>query len=228
MTPHVIVSYDGTANDQDALALARRFADAGASIALAYVCHDRKADEPGSLAADAARALLDKGAEALGAADAARHVIHDPSTADGLRALAERERADVIVFGSDYRTADGRVVPQKTAARLLDGGPAAIAIAPAGLHGRAVAGIERIGVLTEGDDAAARGTAGSLASALGATVAEPGSGPVDLLVVGSRPEATEGRVLLSATADYAIETASSAVLAVRRGAPVTFGSLVTH
>lgn len=226
MTPNVIVSYDDTGNDQDALALARRLADAGAGIALAYVRHGHDTEHEG-LEADAARALLDRGAETLGAADARRHVILDGSTAEGLRALAEREQADVVVFGSDYRTADGRVKPQTTAERLLADGPAAVAIAPAGLRDRDWR-IARIGVLAEGDDTAAAETARSLAAALGATVAEPGTGPVDLLIVGSRPEAASGRVLLSATADYAIETASCPVLVVRRNAPVTFGALVAR
>lgn len=227
MTPHVIVSYDGTANDQDAVAFARRFADAGARIGLAYVRHaadpDRRND---ALEADAARALLDRGAEELGAADATRHVILDASTADGLRTLAEGEQADILVFGSDYRTARGRVLPQRSAERLLNDGPAAIAIAPAGLRDVDWP-IARIGVLADAGDEAARTTARSLAGALGATVVEPGEGALDLLIVGSRPEASPGRVLLSAAAEYAIETASCAVLAVRRAVPVTFGSLIT-
>jgi nucleotide-binding universal stress UspA family protein len=228
MTPHVIVSYDDTANDQDALALARRLADAGAGIALAYVRHDLNPERAkGNLQEDAARALLDRGAATLGAADARRHVILDASTADGLRTLAEREHADVVVFGSDYRTAIGAVKPQRSAEQLLAGGPAAIAIAPAGLRDRDWQ-IKRIGVLAEAGDTAAQDTARSLAAALGATVAEPGTGPVDLMIVGSRAEAAPGRVLLSATAEYAIETASSPVLVVRRGAPVTFGALVAH
>ncbi len=53
---------------------------------------------------------------------------------------------------------------------------------------------------------------------------EPGHGPVDLLVVGSREGTPDGKVRLSATADYAIETASSAVLAVPRGKVVGFGA----
>src|SRR5438105_3666057 len=39
MAPKIIVSYDGTDNDRDALALARTFLAAGSSLALAYVRH---------------------------------------------------------------------------------------------------------------------------------------------------------------------------------------------
>ena len=43
-------------------------------------------------------------------------------------------------------------------------------------------------------------------------------------VVGSRPEAPAGRVLVSPAADYAIELATSPVLVVRRGVPLSFGA----
>ena len=137
-----------------------------------------------------------------------RHVVVNPGTSVGLAELAERENADVIVFGSEYRTAPGTVKPGIPAHKLLLGGPAAIAVAPAGLRSNPVDQRQHVGVLDEGD-AAARETASSLASAFGATVAEHGSGPVDLLVVGSRPESPEGKVALSAASDYAVEAATT-------------------
>ena len=70
---------------------------------------------------------------------------------------------------------------------------------------------------------AARETADSLAAALGASVAEHGGGPVDLLVVGSRPESPQGKVTLSAASDYAVEAATYPVLVVPRGVALSFG-----
>jgi nucleotide-binding universal stress UspA family protein len=55
-----------------------------------------------------ARELLDHGAAILGDPDVPRHVIVHASTGDGLRELALREGADLVVFGSDYRTAPAR------------------------------------------------------------------------------------------------------------------------
>ena len=49
--PHVIVSYDGTRDDGDALALGKLFALLGAEITLAYVRHAADAD-PGRGAAE--------------------------------------------------------------------------------------------------------------------------------------------------------------------------------
>ena len=71
----------------------------------------------------------------------------------------------------------------------------------------------------------ARSTADSLAAALGATVAEHGSGPLDFLVVGSRNEAPEGKVVLSAASDYAVEAANYPVLVVPRGRALDFGGV---
>ncbi len=217
MAPRIIVSYDDTDNDRDALALGRLLAFSGAELSLAYVRHS----QGGALEQKEAEDLLERGAEAVGAPDMARHVIVNPGTSVGLAELAERENADVIVFGSEYRTAAGTVKPGISAHKLLLGGPAAIAVAPAGLRERPSAGIGTIGVLGEGDDAA-RATAESLAAALGAGVTEFKGTPVDLLVVGSRPESPQGKVTLSASSDYAVEAASYPVLVVPRGVTIRF------
>ena len=44
MSADIIVSYDGTPNDDDALALGQALAAGGASLALAYVRHSREFD----------------------------------------------------------------------------------------------------------------------------------------------------------------------------------------
>jgi nucleotide-binding universal stress UspA family protein len=217
MAPRIIVSYDDTDNDRDALALGRLLAFSGADLSLAYVRHS----QGGALEQKEAEELLERGAHAVGAPDMPRHVIVNPGTSVGLAELAERESADVIVFGSEYRTADGLVKPGISAHKLLLGGPAAIAVAPAGLRDRPSAGVKTVGILDEGDDAA-RATAESLAAALGAGVAEFSGAPVDLLVVGSRPESQQGKVTLSAASDYAVEAATYPVLVVPRGVTIRF------
>jgi nucleotide-binding universal stress UspA family protein len=222
MSPNVIVSYDDTANDRDALALGRVFADAGASAGLAYVRHARSPERAQEVLEERrAVELLERGASTIRAPQSARHVVVHASTGEGLRELAVREGADAIVFGSDYRTAAGTVRPGTSAQRLLHGGPVAVALAPAGLHSRPELRVARIGVLAEGDDDAAEQTARTLATALGARVVGAGE-PVDLLVVGSAAGATVGRVTLSAVAEYEIETSSVPVLVVPRGVAVSF------
>lgn len=224
MAPKIIVSYDDTHNDRDALALGRLLAVGGAELSLAYVRHarfgqrDREADEERQ-----AEELLANGATEIGAPDVERHVVVHASTGEGLAELAEREGADIVVFGSEYRTAPGAVVPGTSAQRLLSGGPAAVAIAPAGLRSHPAVRVATIGVVPDGDDAAER-TAESLAKAVGAELGDPDRDEVDLLVVASREGTPEGRVELSATAEYLIETATAPVIAVPRGVAVEFAA----
>jgi nucleotide-binding universal stress UspA family protein len=219
MALKIIVSYDDTDNDRDALALGRLLAVPGAELALAYVRHSYGQ----SLEQKEAEELLAHGAASVGAPDMPQEVVINPNTSVGLSDLAEEENADVIVFGSEYRTAAGLVKPGISAHKLLLGGPAAIAVAPAGLHERPSVGVSTIGVIDEGDEAA-RATADSLAGALGASVVEFERGPVDFLVVGSRPESPRGRVTLSASSDYAVEAATYPVMVVPRGVTVRFDS----
>src|SRR5438270_13402469 len=133
MTTKAIISYDDTLGDLDALAFGRVLSETGAELMLAYVRHVTQS-EPAreELAEHDARALLERGARWLGDLAVATTVVLSASTGEGLWWLAEREHADIVVFGSDYRTAPGHVEPPRSAQRLLEGGPAAVAIAPAG------------------------------------------------------------------------------------------------
>ncbi|HVX33552.1 MAG TPA: hypothetical protein VHA80_10475 [Solirubrobacterales bacterium] len=217
MALRIIVSYDDTDNDRDALALGRLLALPGAELALAYVRHSFGE----SLDQHAAEDLLARGAESVGTPDMPKYVVINPATSIGLAELVEQEGAAVLVFGSEYRTAKGLVKPGISAHKLLLGGSSAIAVAPAGLWSEEDLTVSTVGVIDEGD-VAARQTAESLAGALGATVVEHGSGKLDLLVVGSRKEAPEGQVVLSAASDYAVEAANFPVRVIPRGTAVDF------
>src|SRR5881227_612460 len=123
MAPKAIVSYDDTLNDQDALTLARVLADAGASLTLAYVRHTTQTEHTREeLEEHEAEALLERGARWLDAIDVERRVVVSASTGEGIKWLAEQEEADIVVFGSDYRTPPGHVAPQRSADKLLEGG----------------------------------------------------------------------------------------------------------
>jgi nucleotide-binding universal stress UspA family protein len=220
MATKILISYDGTDNDRDALVLAGALATAGGELALAYVNHASPTAGEQARAAE----MLRKGALGLDRPDAVQHVVLNASTPDGLRDLAVREGAEIVVFGSEYRTAAGSVSPGTSAQRLLTGAPFAVALAPAELRNRDDFAVRRLGVLAEAGDRAPGETARRLASGLGAALIEPGNGSVDLLVVGSRSGAATGSLQLSATAEYAIETASSPVLALPRDTVATLGA----
>ena len=223
MALKIIVSYDDTDNDRDALALGRLLAVNGAELSLAYVRHSFGE----SLEQQQAEQLLERGAASVGSPEMPKYVVINPATSEGLMELAESEKADVIVFGSEYRTANGLLKPGISAHKLLLGGSSAIAVAPAGLHTNPAVSVNTVGVIDEGDPSA-RQTADSLAAALGANVVEHGSGPVDLLVVGSRPEAPQGRVVLSASSDYAVEAATYPVIVIPRGTAISFAASQTE
>ncbi|HVU78222.1 MAG TPA: hypothetical protein VHC67_11605 [Gaiellaceae bacterium] len=209
----VIVSYDGTANDRDALALGKLLARAGASLALAYVRHASEDD------AARAEALLAAGAAELGGG-VATHVVVSGSTPEGLRALAAATDADVIVFGSEYRTARGHVDPQRSARRLLEGGPVALGIAPAGFSEADGFTPAAIGAVVEDGDPCVLETADALAKRFGGEVAPAATAAVDLMVVGSKPGTVNGRVRISAAAEYLIELARCPILVLPRGVAV--------
>jgi nucleotide-binding universal stress UspA family protein len=224
----VIVSYDGTNNEDDAVALGRILHSAGAEIALAYVRHTHEPEPDREvLAQHEAETLLQRGADLLGTPDAARYVVADRSTPEGLRTLAEREAADVIVFCSDSHTAPRHVTVGNSAQRLLDGGRFAIAIASVGLADREST-VDRIAVTEDPTDPSAQQTAQVLADTLGAEVVSAVKGHgADLLVVGSRPEAGQGQVALSAATQNLIEDDAGAVLVVPRGVALAFGGVVS-
>jgi nucleotide-binding universal stress UspA family protein len=221
MGPKAIVSYDDTLNDHDALALGRVLAGFGAELELAYVRHTVQADRSREeLDQGQAEALLERGARWLDNLDVSRRVVLSASTGEGLAWLAADENADIVVFGSDYRTAAGHVDPGTSARRLLEGGTAAVAIAPANYRSHRDVTIRTVGVLD--GDPAARQTANEIADRLGALVVSAPAAKIDFLVVSSRPEGSQGHVMISAQATNAIESATVPVLVVPRGTPVRF------
>jgi nucleotide-binding universal stress UspA family protein len=223
MSPGLIVSYDGTVNDDDALALGRLLARTGASLSLAYIRHSHEFDPAREELArhDAAR-RLEQGAEWLEDPGVPRHVVFSGSTGEGLEELAEADEASAIVFGSDYRTSPGRAEPGTSAESLLDGGTVAIAVAAAGLRSVGDAEIASI-ALAPGGDSAAADTVEALAARLGADTVELDGSPVDLIVVGSQPGAAPGRIALSgATRTLLNSAARGSVLVLPAGAPLTF------
>jgi nucleotide-binding universal stress UspA family protein len=219
----IIVSYDGTANEDDAIALGGIFAKAGAEVSLGYVRHTDEAVSD----AEAQAVVLDRAAALFAGTFASSHVVTNRSTPAGLSALAAEIGADTIVFCSDSHTAQGHVTIGNSAERLLDGGSTAIAIAPAGLAKREAHIARIVGVGEAGGDGGAQATAQSLAAALGAEVVPVADDHADLIVVDSRPDASPGRVLLSASATNLVEIATCPVLVTPRGVALSFGRTAT-
>jgi nucleotide-binding universal stress UspA family protein len=112
MSSNIIISFDGSDNDHDALALGRSLAGSDSKVSLAYVRHSQESDAARETQAqNDAESVLERGAQYLGDSSIERHVVVNASTGEGLRSLAAAENADVVVFGSDWHTTPGHVQP---------------------------------------------------------------------------------------------------------------------
>jgi len=223
MAAKIIVSYDGTDSDHDALAFGRLLSRAGASLELAYVRHAKEIEQgQEKLAEHEAQRLLEGGAQWLGQPGVPQHVVISGSTPEGLRDLAAQIGADAVVFGSEYRTTPGHVDPGTSARRLMEGGPVAVGIGPAELRYRPDAPIRTIAAIVEDDDPSVADTAQALATRLGSSIATKVNGGVDMIVAGSKPGTTPGTVLISAAVQYLIELSRCPVLVLARGVAIPF------
>jgi nucleotide-binding universal stress UspA family protein len=224
MPTSVIVSYDGTTNDDDGLSLARMLAAGGAQLSLAYVRHSREYDPRREELGDHdAHRRLEHGVTWLEEPDTPTHVVVDPSTGTGLAKLAASENASLVVFGSDYRTSPGRVEPGGAAQQMLSGGQVPVAVAVAGLRAdRDTVAIRKIAVSGPDDDDAPQKTAESLARALGAEVVGADDRSADLIVVGSQAAGQPGRIALSGATRAQLDSARSSVIVLPRGTTIEF------
>jgi hypothetical protein len=221
MSADVVISYDGTANDDDALALGRLLTQDATKLALAYVRHAPEFDpRREALARHDAERRLEQGAARLGDQDIQRHVVFSSSTGAGLEELAAAEGASIIVFASDYRTPPGHAEPPTSAQRLLEIGEIGIGVAAAGLRADPDATIGSIAVLPAGGDDAAQRTADALAAKLGARIVTSDVPAADLIVTGSQPGAPAGRIALEGPARSMLDASRGSVLVVPSGKPL--------
>ncbi len=222
MSAQVIVSYDGTPNDDDALVLGRALSGSGSALVLAYVRHSRVLDpRREQLAQHDAERRLRAGIDLLGDPAVSAHVLFNASTNEGIEQLAAEQGAGLVVFGSDYRTAPGRAEPGNTAQRLLDGGRLAVAVARAGLRLVPDEPLATIAAANPGDDPAVGATVEALTARLGLIPVQADSPSVDLIVVGSQPGVSAGTLVLSGEARASLNTARGSVLVLARERPLT-------
>jgi nucleotide-binding universal stress UspA family protein len=208
----VIVAFDGSPQGEDALALALRLCDPGDGVlTLACVVTGHhwhlgpqvlRPDAPvpeeiAGLFADARAKAIPAGLHVRERAPVA------PSPARGLTELAESDGADLVVIGSSRHAEPGRIRLERTAGRLLQGAPCAVAIAPGGLRERDA--FHHVGVAYDDSQEAreALEVAYDIAAASGAAVtvftAMPRMEPEELW----RQAALQSQAALDAAADRA-------------------------
>ena len=227
MSSPILVAYDGSPNADDAVVLGQTLARlTGAELVLAHIYRTVQPHPTAGAATVAGREefLRRRGEELLARAGAgtdgdARKIVEGATTtATGMLTLATREQAALVVFGSATHTTPGHVHPGSAARRLLQGSPAAVAFAPVGYRGAAGSVPGRIAVSHDDESASAQASADALARATGATISDDRE--ADLLLIGSRPGAEHGRVMIGASAEPALHSATSPAIVVANGVPL--------
>jgi nucleotide-binding universal stress UspA family protein len=136
----VVVGYDGSAEADDALALARLLAgpsDGRLILAAVLPLRDQAGGGAGRVASGEGSGNPFASAPAdLEDLDVETRTRSDEQPPAALRDLADQEGADAIVLGSTHRGPLGRIYPGSVAERLLDGAPCAVAVAPRGFASR--------------------------------------------------------------------------------------------
>jgi nucleotide-binding universal stress UspA family protein len=128
----VVVGLDGSESAGGALMLAQRLVDPDGTLILAGVDAHRSFRMPyGRTRRLPAEVLETARAELEGLAATCIERVAS-SVARGLTEIADEQDADLLVLGSRDPAPEGRVSPGRTALRLLQGGPCAVAVAPAG------------------------------------------------------------------------------------------------
>jgi nucleotide-binding universal stress UspA family protein len=120
-------------------------------------------DHPEKIAERESRLDLDIALERLADLAPTTRAACDHSVARALTEVAEEEGSSLIVVGSTHRGRIGRLLPGTTASRLLQGAPAAVAVAPPGYSEHRSAEVTRIGVGVDGSPEALTALAGAVA-----------------------------------------------------------------
>ena len=169
----ILVGLDGSDRAGDAVALAQRLLEPGrGALVLAHVdagrvLHGLRRHHPGR---DAEQALA-AGRALVGAETPVSELVRaSASVARGLTELAEEQRVDLLVVGAHHGGPEGRTCAGRTAMRLLQGAPCAVAIAAAGR--RDAGAFHHVGIAYDGspESEAALATAYALAARDGAAV----------------------------------------------------------
>ena len=225
MFDNVIIGVDGRRGGRDAVVLALRLAQPGASVTLAHVYggaylpshavvpgrvrEDREAAE--ELLADE-RSRLEREVEVVAKQSA--------SPARGLHELAEARQAGLLVLGSCHRATFGRAMLGDDTRAGLNGAPCAVAVAPQG-YALDPRSLDSIGVAYDATPesgfalAAARELAGATGAAIHAlrVVTAP-----RYLFTGNLPPAGIGIDELVKAAEAEMETLDGVETEVRYGA----------
>jgi nucleotide-binding universal stress UspA family protein len=154
MYSNVLVGIEEGDRGRDAVALARTLSPRARRLTFAHVDNHVRLGQRGHARTHSAPELhvslelLARLRDEL-APDAQVASVVDASVGDGLRGMAERFGADLIVVGSSRRSRIGRVASGNDTLSVLHHAPCAVAVAPRG-YTETAAGVQTIGVAYDG------------------------------------------------------------------------------
>ena len=126
----IVIGFDGGMESCDALRLGSDLAHSMGAVLLVAA-----ASPPGQFSSSEAQRfveIFDRARQELPNRDFAMREMRGVAPAAGLKDLASREQADLVVVGSTHRGKLGRVVPGSVVERLISGSPCPVAVAPRG------------------------------------------------------------------------------------------------
>ncbi len=145
----IVIGFDGSSESRDALHLGSAMGHAtDANLIVATASNPRV--HLGGSEAEVFAGIFNRAREELPHREFAMRELRDAGAVGGLKDLAAREGAELIVIGSTHRGQLGRVVPGSVGERLLSGAPCPVAVAPRGYADTEHFGLGLIGVAVDG------------------------------------------------------------------------------
>ncbi len=145
----IVIGFDGSSESRDALHLGSAMGHAiDADLIVATASNPRVS--VGGSEAEVFAGIFNRAREELPHREFAMRELRDDGAVGGLKDLAAREGAELIVIGSTHRGQLGRVFPGSVGERLLSGAPCPVAVAPRGYADTEHFGLGLIGVAFDG------------------------------------------------------------------------------
>ena len=145
----IVIGFDGSSESRDALLLGSAIGH-GTDADLIVAAASNPRVELGSSEAEHFVRIFNRARQELPHREFAMRELRGVGAAAGLKDLAAREQADLVVIGSTHRGELGRVVPGSVGERLLSGAPCAVAVAPRGYGATEHYGLGLVGVAFDG------------------------------------------------------------------------------
>jgi len=144
----IVIGFDGSSESRDALHLGSAIGRAMSSDLIVATASNPRLDSGAD--AEVFTGIFNRARQELPHREFAMREIRDVGAVGGLKDLAAREQADLIVIGSTHRGQLGRVVPGSVGERLLSGASCPVAVAPRGYANAEHFGLGLIGVAFDG------------------------------------------------------------------------------